>query len=163
MGVSATFSHIAMQPFDLELTALHHHLKLRKAEGKTEVWCPVRRRWVAFEPEEMVRQLLIQRLLATEGYPLSRLSVERGLKVHSLQRRFDLLVYDSAVKPFLLVECKAPSVPLAAPGFRQLSNYNQTVQAPYLLITNGIDSYCFELQYRKGVAEPLPGLPPYPS
>ncbi|RMF29426.1 MAG: type I restriction enzyme HsdR N-terminal domain-containing protein [Bacteroidetes bacterium] len=152
-----------MQPFDLELTAMHHHLKLRKAERGTEVWCPVRRRWVVFEPEEMVRQLLIQRLVATEGYPLSRLSVERGLQVNSLQRRFDLLVYDPAVQPFLLVECKAPSVPIAGEGLRQLSNYNHAVRAPYLLITNGIDSFCFEMHYRKGKAEPLPHLPPYPA
>ena len=64
------------------------------------------------------------------------------LKYVRMDKRSDLLVRDSNGQPLMLVECKAPEVAITNKVFEQISIYNLVVQAPYLLVTNGIQSYC---------------------
>ena len=55
-----------------------------------------------------------------------------------MTRRFDILVYDKALKPFLLVECKRKEVKLTQQTVDQVVSYNFAIQAPYILITNSL-------------------------
>jgi hypothetical protein len=45
------------------------------------------------------------------------------------------------IQPHILIECKAPSVLLNDDVFRQAANYNIALRAPFLIITNGIETY----------------------
>ncbi|MBK7007202.1 MAG: hypothetical protein IPH36_00270 [Saprospiraceae bacterium] len=53
-------------------------IKHRNAEGQHQVYDPVRKKYVAWQPEEMVRQLLILYLAEVFKIPYSRMAVERG-------------------------------------------------------------------------------------
>ena len=102
----------------------------------------IRKKFVAFTPEEWVRQHLINYLISERGYPAMLLSVETQLKCAGLDKRSDLLVSNRNGIPLMLAECKAPDVVISAKVFEQISIYNQTLNAPFLIATNGLTHYC---------------------
>jgi type I site-specific restriction endonuclease len=116
---------------------------------------------VVLTPEEWVRQHLIHWLHAHLQYPLALMSVERGTKYNTLQKRTDLRVYSAEGTPILLVECKAPQVSITEATVRQVAVYNQTVAAPYLLISNGREHYCWHVHPETSQITPIPILPSF--
>ena len=89
------------------------------------------------------------------------MAVEKMLTVNGLVKRFDILIYDEHTAPFFLVECKAPSVRVSEDTFRQIAAYNLSLQVKYLLVTNGINSYCCEMDYQKQSFEFLQEVPSF--
>ncbi len=117
-------------------------LKLKQDEGKTKVWDPIRKKWLVLTPEEHVRQYMVAFMIATINYPAAMLSVEKLVRVGALNKRFDIVVYNRDHKPWLLVECKAPEVPVTEKTLHQLLSYQQTIQCDYWLLTNGHQTFC---------------------
>ncbi len=134
-------------PTDLKLTRFAPQLNVRLEGNKRMVFCVIRKKWLVLQPEEFVRQLLLHFLIGDMRYNRNRITVERGLTVNSEAHRTDLLVFDRDMRPFLLIECKAPQVPLSTATFRQAAKYNGPMQVPYLMICNGQDSYIAEIDY----------------
>ena len=87
-------------------------LKIRENGAQQEVFDSVRQKWVALTPEERVRQVFILYLLNVKGFPLSHLSVEHAVTVNGMTQRYDLVVFDDELQPYMVVECKAPHVKL---------------------------------------------------
>jgi predicted type IV restriction endonuclease len=133
----------------LDLLQYSGELKVKTIDGKRYIFDEIRRKWLVLQPEEMVRQLVIHYLLAEKGYNKNRISLEKGLKVNTLSRRFDVLAYDMQMRPFLLIECKAPQVDIGAAAFQQIANYNTTLKVPYLLVSNGRENFCCFIDYEK--------------
>ena len=148
---------------DLDLLQFQERLEILKVDGKTYILDVIRKKNLVLAPEELVRQLLIHYLMEVEGYSKNRISIEKGLKVNGLPRRWDLLVYTPSMDPFLLVECKAPGVKISQDVFEQIAWYNMTLKVPYLLVTNGVQSFAYKLDYETSSIEPLDTLPNYPS
>lgn len=144
---------------DLGLMRFKGLLKVKRDNGKMLIFDPIRKKWLVLQPEEMVRQLAIHYLVEEKGCSIARINIEKGLKVNSLSKRFDLLVYGRDLKPFLLVECKAPQAPVNQDAFRQVSWYNMPLKVRYLLVTNGIESYCCALDYERESYEFLNAVP----
>ena len=65
-------------------------------------------------------------------------------------------------KPRLLVECKAPEVPIQQDAVSQAARYNLVLKVPVLLVTNGQKHIAFEVD-AEGQATPLKVLPACPS
>jgi len=153
-----------MNKTSLKLNILRYKpgLKLKKTQGVIQIFDPIRNRFFVQTPEEVVRQLTIQYLLTEKDYLKSLISVERQLVINERRRRFDILVYDRDTKPYLLIECKAPSVPISEDTFRQIANYNLALQVKYLLVTNGINAYCCEMDYDQQSFEFLEEVPSFP-
>lgn len=134
---------------DLGLLRFQTELNVKREAGKRFIFDHIRKKWLVLQPEEMVRQLVLCYLLKEKGYSRNRISMERGLKVNTMNRRFDLLVYDETVKPHLLVECKAPKVKVGPEAFEQVAWYNSSLKVNYLLVTNGLETYCCWLDYEQ--------------
>lgn len=117
-------------------------LKLRQDAGKTQVFDPVRRKWLILTPEEHVRQYLLHYLIYNMQYPASLIAVEKTIKVGKLTKRFDLVVYDRNHLPWMLAECKSPEMPISETTLHQLLRYQGTIQCRYWLLTNGHETYC---------------------
>jgi hypothetical protein len=117
-------------------------LKLRQAEGKTSVFDPIRKKWLLLTQEEHVRQYMIHYLAGTMQYPSSLTAVEKTINVGNVTKRFDIVVYSRDHIPWMLVECKAPEVPVSEKTLRQLLNYQRTMQCHYWLLTNGHQTFC---------------------
>ena len=131
----------------LNLLDYRSNLKIKKEENKRYLFDPIRKTYLVLTPEEMVRQLLILYLISERNISKNRLALEKALKVNKMTRRWDLMVYAQDMTPWLLVECKAPEVKITQSVFEQISAYNLTLRVPYLLVTNGIETYCCEMDY----------------
>lgn len=151
------------QPIDFRLDRFAPALSLKVADNKRLIQCAIRRSWLVLQPEEFVRQLLLQFLLADMKYNRNRITVERGLTVHSGQKRCDILVFDPAMRPFLLIECKAHAVQLSNAVFRQAGIYNGALQVPYMMVCNGRESYVAQLDYQAATFSLIDHLPEYPK
>ena len=134
---------------ELKLDTFQAFLKIKKEGQKRFLWDSIRSKWLVLLPEEMVRQLLIQYLIKHLGINKNRIAIERGLTLNGLQKRCDILIFDQSMQPFLLVECKAPSVNLNQAVFRQIAHYNMALNVPYLLVCNGPNAYCCGIDFEE--------------
>jgi hypothetical protein len=134
---------------------------MEKRKGSVFVQDPVRRKWVLMQPEEWVRQLLIQHLLIDLEYPLNRISAEVGVRLHGEIRRADLVVYDAEFKPWMVVECKAPEVHLTQQVVDQVGRYNLQLHAPWLCLCNGEGLVLVHMGAEGNALETRPDFPPY--
>ena len=131
----------------------------RRKEG-VQIYDPIRRLWVKLNPEEWVRQGLIRHFLQKMHYPPNALAVEKKLPGHIRSRRFDLLVFNRRLQPWMLVECKSPEVKINEDTLFQLLDYHRHLPAPYWLLSNGISSYCADAR-QPGTIKWLNRLPAY--
>jgi hypothetical protein len=68
-------------------------------------------------------------------------------------------VYDAAHAPWMLIECKAPTVKLDHSVFEQVVQYNMGVPVSYLLIING--PHCLGWHRKEGQLTPLNKIPDF--
>lgn len=122
-------------------------LKIRENGSQQEVFDPVRQKWVVMTPEERVRQVFILYLLNVKGLPLSHLSVEHAVTVNGMTQRYDLVVFDDDLNPYMVVECKAPHIKLTQKVVEQAGRYNSILKAPLLCVTNGVEQRVFEIDF----------------
>lgn len=135
--------------------------KLKESGGKTLIYDVIRRKWLILTSEEWVRQHVVHFLHNFLRYPLSLMNVERGTRYNKLQKRTDICVYSQDGKPLLLVECKAPHVAISSNTVQQAAIYNQTIQAPFLLLSNGHHHFCWAVNPDGVTLVPLPELPTF--
>jgi hypothetical protein len=120
-----------------------------KTENGTElIFCIVRKKWYKITPEEWVRQNFLLYLTLVLNYPASLIAVEKQLLIADVKKRFDIVIYKEAM-PFIIVECKEMEVALTESTIKQVLNYNSTIQAPYMVVTNGTNCAGFVKQENK--------------
>jgi len=117
-------------------------LKLKKDDGTTRVFDPIRKKWLVLTPEEHVRQHILHYMVHVAQYPAAMLAVEKQIKINNRIKRFDIVVYDREHKPWMLVECKAPEVAINETTMHQLLSYQNVVQCHYWVLTNGHQTWC---------------------
>ena len=133
----------------------------QSATNQPLIWDGLRRKHVVLTPEEWVRQHVVHYLADHLGYPRGLLALERGLRYNQRQKRTDLLALDSAGKPLLLVECKAPTVAIDAAVAHQATTYNQEIGAPLLFLTNGLVHYCWHVNFKTRINTRLEDIPTF--
>ena len=94
--------------------------------------------WVAFTPEEWVRQHVLHYLLYQKSYPRLLIHVEERVMVNGQPQRADIVVYGRDTKPFLLIECKAAHIAIGEDTIWQVATYNSVLKAAYFAVTNGM-------------------------
>lgn len=117
---------------------------IKGAGGKEQIFCMIRKRWVLLTPEEWVRQNFLLYLTESLFYPASLIAVEKQLLLGDVKKRFDIVVYNNLAKAFMLVECKEMNVVLSENVLAQALRYNSSVQAEWLVISNGSFSAAFK-------------------
>jgi len=134
--------------------------KITTRDGIVRIYDEVRKQQVALTPEEWVRQHCIHWLAEHKHYPIGRCSVERV--VRGSAQRYDVVWMDEHMKPFLLIECKAPSVSITEETLRQSAWYNLTLNAPNIILTNGRAAVVTSID-ASGVMTRLADVPSYPG
>jgi len=147
----------------IDFTEFSSFLRVEKVEGKRMIFDPIRKKFLVLLPEEFVRQLLLQYLIQQKSFNENRISVEKKVVFNQMPKRCDVLIYDKKMEPFMLVECKAAEVPISLAAFEQIARYNTPLRVPYLLVTNGLDTYCCEMDYEKEDFKFLSEIPDYPQ
>ena len=120
--------------------------KTETREGKTVVFDPLRRRFVALTPEEEVRQKVLYLLVEHLGTPAGRVAVEYSVKVNGLDKRCDAVLFDDEGRPLMIVECKAPSVTLSQSTLEQVVRYHSALHPRFLLLSNGATLFCYKVE-----------------
>jgi len=144
-----------------ELNIPSYPIKIRKSGDKKEVFDTIRKKYVALTPEEEVRQRFILYLIHEKNYPASLISVEKGLKVNRMFKRFDAVVSDRKGNPAALIEFKSPKVSITQKVFDQISNYNLLLKVEYLIVSNGLKHYCCRINRKSGLFTFLEDIPDY--
>lgn len=120
------------------------------------IWDPLRKKDVALTPEERVRQWCIGVLAAQYKIPLHMMMSEASFKLGGKNFRADIIAYDRATDPVLVVECKRPEVELTAEVLDQAIRYNMVLNVKFILITNGNKTFIFKKEADRFVTAPLP-------
>lgn len=94
-------------------------------------------------PEEKVRQGVIA-WLEKNGVVPSLIGREVKLKIGGRTLRADIVVYSRDLQPRIVVECKAPEVPITEKVLYQVFEYNRELSCKYVVVTNGKQTYLFE-------------------
>ena len=116
-----------------------------KRQGETPyIFDAIRKTWLVLTEEEWVRQNMVAYLVTGLSYPKGVIAVEKEILVNGLKKRFDILVYNKEHEPWMLIECKAPAVPLNEAVLQQALRYHLTVPASYLVTTNGTQTMAWE-------------------
>lgn len=128
---------------DLHLHTYQNKLSVKTIDQKSFIWCTIRKKFLVLQPEEVVRQLMIFYLIE-QGYPAEKIQVEKSFDVNGMMKRFDIVVYDKAIRPHLIVECKAHHHKLNQAVHDQIIIYNLSIDARFFILTNGLFSICYE-------------------
>ncbi len=118
-----------------------YQFKLKKVQNKPYIYDPVRLKFVSLSPEEWVRQHIIGYFIHQKNISKSLIAVERQINYLNTRKRFDILVFDKNAKTDILVECKAPTIPLTNETALQLSLYNQQFKSKIIIISNGLQHF----------------------
>ena len=131
---------------ELHLSDYIGNISTKVQNDRTYILDPIRKKYLVLQPEELVRQSCILWLIG-QGFSRNRLQVEKLIMINGLTRRFDIVVYDKQVRPYILVECKAPDVRIDQTTFDQIASYQMALNAPYLMVSNGISNYLAQMNH----------------
>lgn len=115
-------------------------------KNKKHIFCLIRRKWILLTPEEKVRQFTLQLLINEYHFPQKYISVEKTITVNELSKRYDIVVFNQLLQPKILIECKEETIELNEKTLRQIATYNLKLSVPFLVVTNGIQSFYFKIE-----------------
>lgn len=122
---------------DLFNTPEIQRLRQRIEGKKTPItYCPIRGKAIQLKPEELIRQLYVERLLNRYHYPRERVRFEHLVNFGREKKRADIVILDKdrADTPYIIVEVKKPKL---QDGKAQLRSYCNATGAPIAVWTNG--------------------------
>ncbi len=132
---------------------IDHFPQIKFRKGEKYLWNPIQKKALKNRPEERIRLRVIEYLLEA-GWSKHRISAEEGISSTRKEKlRTDLICYTKEFDPFLLVECKAPNIRLSNQTAEQIARYNNNVNAPHLLITNGKTDLWYSFKEEKPVLQ----------
>ena len=138
-----------------------YSFRFKNSENKVSIFDEIRKKFILLTPEEWVRQHVVQFLLQDKKYPKSYINVEKLIKINDLSKRYDGVVFQPNGEIFLLIECKAPEVPISQQTFDQIARYNLVLKAKYLMVTNGLNHYFCQMDFENEKYVFLKELPEY--
>ena len=136
--------------------------RFKNSENKVSIFDAIRKKFIILTPEEWVRQHTVQFLLEEKNYPKSYINVEKLVKVNDINKRYDIVVFHPNGELYLLIECKAPEVKITQETFDQIARYNLNIQSNYLMVSNGLDHYFCQMDYKQKRYTFIKELPNYP-
>lgn len=145
----------------LQLNLPPYNIKVKNENGQRKIFDILRRKYLVITPEEWVRQHFIHYLIDYKGYPISLLANEMPLSIGEKVIRADSVLYDSHLRPRMIIEYKAPHIQLTQKVFDQISAYNLLLHVDYLIVSNGIDTYICKMDYEHQTYTFLPSIPDY--
>ncbi|PUZ30565.1 Type I restriction enzyme R protein N terminus (HSDR_N) [Chitinophaga costaii] len=138
------------------------NFKIQRQDGKELIFDAWRKKYVVLTPEEWVRQNFLAYLTQTLQYPASLIGIEKELMLGTLRKRCDIVVYNRQMQPWMIVECKEMTIPLGQLTLEQINRYQMVLSSSYLVITNGVNTFCCYGNAARQQWEFVQALPSYP-
>ena len=130
-------------------------------EGKTApnyyATCLVRDKQIKLTPEEIIRQLYLDKLMNEYGYPKSRIQVEYSVHFGREVKRADIIIMDKLqiTTPYIIIEVKKPKL---KDGKEQLKSYCNATGATMAVWSNG-SQISYYNRKDPNYFEPIPNIP----
>ena len=147
----------------LELSLPGFDYKVKKQNGTVMIFDIVRKKYVVLTPEEWVRQHFVHFLIAHKGYPTALLANEVMVKLNGTTKRCDTVLYRRDLSARMIVEYKAPHIEITQAVFDQITRYNMVLKVDYLIVSNGMQHYCCQMDYENQSYTFLQDIPDYKS
>jgi hypothetical protein len=144
-----------------ELNLPQYQFRLKSKEEKIYIFDAFRKKDIVLTPEEWVRQNFLEFLVQHKNYPRSWIAVEKEININGLKRRYDALVFNPEGHVQVLVEFKAPHVKITEEVFKQIAAYNFKLEAPFLIVSNGLNHYSAEINFKEQSHTFLKDIPNY--
>ena len=144
-----------------ELNLPAYDANVTERDGKRLIFDQLRRKFVALTPEEWVRQHFVHYLIDHKGYPQALLANETELRIADKRLRCDTVLFDKMMKPRMIIEYKAPTIQLQQKTFDQIAVYNLLLHADFLVVSNGLQHYCCQMDYERQAYRFLSDIPDY--
>lgn len=146
----------------MKLNLPHYQFNIKKNDkGALVIFDHLRQRFITLTPEEWVRQNFVRFLIEEKQFPPALMGNEVSLLQNGIKRRCDTLVADIEGNPFVIVEYKAPSIPITQSVFDQIVRYNMVMKAKCLIVSNGLQHYCCKIDYENNSYSFLRDIPNY--
>ena len=142
--ITIFFYNTTMQYPKLNYPAIHLRAR-RTPSGKCEVFDAIRGRWLVLTPEEWVRRHVVAFLVSGCGFSAHSIAEEHPVAINGMAQRADIVVMDECGAPYIVVECKEPEVKIDGGVYAQAVRYNSVLGCRYVVITNGMETYCYEV------------------
>ena len=117
--------------------------KIKKENKNNIIFDEIRKKWIILTPEEWIRQNFIKYIIS-KNYPTSLINCEKVFYINKIQKRYDIVVYNSAGEVDILVECKSSNIKINKDHFDQVMRYNIELKSKRIILTNGIENYYFK-------------------
>ncbi|MDP4762227.1 MAG: type I restriction enzyme HsdR N-terminal domain-containing protein [Salibacteraceae bacterium] len=117
--------------------------KVRSEGNQVQIFDAIRKKYLVLTPEEWVRQHVIHYLIHEKDVPPSLIKLEYQINYARVKKRPDIAVVHPDGYMWLIVECKAPSIPMTKSVFDQALIYFSVEKPKFIALSNGIDHvYC---------------------
>jgi hypothetical protein len=120
-----------------------YDFQIKEDKSLWYIFDEVRKKWLILTPEEWVRQHIILYLQLEKKISRSAFIIEKKIMLNHQIKRLDILLYKKS-EPRLLVECKAPGIPLTPNTFEQAARYNIQIKSKFILLSNGLKHIYFK-------------------
>jgi hypothetical protein len=129
----------------MDSIALQTYPQVVWRQAEKRLWNPIHRKPLKNRPEERVRLRIIEALLLA-GWSRHRISTEEAIgSLADRNMRTDIICYNQQFDPQIIVECKAEHISISGKTAEQVTRYNQKVEAPYVLMTNGVTDFWYHV------------------
>ena len=124
-----------------------YEFRIKNKDNQPYIFDFIRKKYYLLTPEEWVRQHFMRYLIEEKKYPKGRIGVEILVKINGMNKRSDIVVYNEKGNPLLIVECKRPKVAITQETFDQIARYNLQLNAQFLIVTNGLQHFCCQMDF----------------
>lgn len=131
--------------------------KIFEKNGKNYITCLKRNKDIQVKPEEIVRQLMLDKLIHDYQYPIELLDVEYSVSFGREKKFADIVILNKADKTsvYCVLEIKKTT---AKDWKDQLKSYTNATWAPLAVWTNGVEINYYE-RLNPNYFEPLSDIP----
>ncbi|MHB9056624.1 MAG: type I restriction enzyme HsdR N-terminal domain-containing protein [Paludibacteraceae bacterium] len=145
----------------LQLNLPTYQFHIKQSEKKYSILDMFRKRYVKLTPEEWVRQNFLRFLVEEKGFPAALIAVEKQLNINGMKKRCDAVFYNIHAIPQIIIEFKAPNIPLNQVVFDQVAVYNAKLKVQYFMVSNGMEHYCCRVNTESASYEFYEEIPEY--
>ncbi len=125
-------------------------IKVSGSKQHPQILDVLRRKFITLTPEEWVRQHFVHFLI-------NEIQLKCGDKV----LRADSVLYSRELQPRMIIEYKAPHIPITQKVFDQISVYNLLLHVDFLVVSNGLEHYICKMDYESKKYVFLETIPDY--
>lgn len=133
-----------------ELKNKNFKFQIKNKNNKLYIFCLIRKKFHILNYEEWVRQNILYLLINKQGYCKSSIDVESYISFRGFNKRIDIIIYNKKL-PYIIIECKSPYIKINQKIIDQLLLYNSIVYSKYIVLTNGLVSISYKIDYKSKI------------